>query len=241
MISFKQYLAEGKFRASPKLIHKFDVPMFSIFVESKYGDHYDADIWKDITHSFKLAKNKISSIGFPAMHVNAVFRTFPVGNLSMGSAHGNPTDSPKRKTLKYISLNAKLLNMVSNNDNPHILMDIADVIVHEWAHIWMFNNGVAFRDAVARYHEALVMSNRDKLPNGSNDKTDARTLQQLSDMVDFTGGYGLKSPDETWATAIDGFLSLAPYHRQRILSLMQIRGGRSIPNKRGQKYLKAIR
>lgn len=223
MIPFKQYLEEGKFRASPKLIHKFDLPMFSVFVESKYGDHYGERVWENISRAFKLARNKIGAIGFPSMHVNVVFRTFPVGNFSMGMAHGNPSDSPKRKKLKHISLNTKLLRILSTDESPDLINDIRDIIIHEWAHIWMFNNGAAFRTAVSQYHEALVMSNLDKLPTGI-DRTDSRVLQQLSDMVEFTGGYGLKSPDEAWATAIDGFESLPSYHRQRILRLMQTRG-----------------
>jgi hypothetical protein len=235
MIPFKQYLEEGKFRDSPKLIHKLDVPMFSIFLEQRQGDYGDDFTWGDISEAFKMAKKRINKMGLPSMHVNVVFKDYPEDESHVGGkAHGNPEASPKYKKLKSISLSKKFLYGLDNNYNV-TMNKLIPTIVHEWSHIWMFNNGKAFRNAIKQYHEALIMSNVDKVKGATSG---IERLQQLSDMVNFTGSYGLTDPDEAWATALQKFFQLHSYHRQRILELMQVRGPREIPNSRMQKHLK---
>jgi len=341
MITFKQYLEEGRFRESPKLIHKLDVPMFSIFLDSWDADNSDETTWGDVSEAFKIAKKKINKMGFPSMHTNVVFKDYgPKELTTLGKAHGNPESSPKHKKLKSISLSKKLLHGLENNYSV-IMNKLILTIVHEWAHVWMFNNGKEFRNAVKQYHEALTQSNIDKIPYKYEDpdrifqtfynrlysqtqntytkkqniklvniqnnvenilldvlndfgmyalaidseiiKKYANTIgkivynnltipneipkqiealnlekvfgdivknetqrrimkrddvrKQLSDLVNFTGAYGLKDPDETWATALEKFNALHPYHRQRIFELMQVRGPREIPNSRMQKHL----
>lgn len=226
----------GKFRKSSKLIHKLDLPMFSVFLESKDGDYGDDFTWSDVSEAFKMAKRRIDKMGFPSMHVNVVFKDYPEDESHVGGkAHGNPESSPKYKKLKSISLSKKFLYGLDNNYSM-TMKRLIPTIVHEWAHIWMFNNGQAFRNAIKQYHEALVMSNVDNIKSATSGMD---RLKQLSDMVNFTGAYGLTDPDEAWATAIQGFFKLHPYHRQRILELMQERSPRELPNMRMQQHLKS--
>lgn len=349
MTPFKQYLNEGKFRDSLSLDHLADVPMFSIFKDK--GIEIDDVTLHDVMEAFKLAKKRINKMGFSSMHVNAVFRTYdPVKERNvLGMAQGNPEAGRSFKKLKSISLSSKHLKQLDTN-YAIAFKKLVNTIVHEWGHIWMFNNGRTFRNAVKQYHEALVHSNIDKinldygdpikvmkgiydhliyttLPNLSKRpkklaivqdnvqnilldkleafgkyawaidmdlikryanrigtilvhdannpskayrqlralnmekvfgdeirkqaqyvalKKDPNVRQQLSDMVNFTGAYGLSNPDETWATALESFFKLDPYHRKRIFELMQTRPeprldsmGRLQPNARIQKHIKA--
>ena len=235
MKTFKDYMIqEGVFRKSTKLMHKMDVPMFSIFLEKEQGDFGDDFLWSDVAEAFKMAKKRINKMGFPSMHVNVVFKDYPEKESHVGGkAHGNPEASPKYKKLKSISLSKKFLYGLDNNYKA-TMRKLISTIVHEWAHVWMFNNGEAFRNAIKQYHEALIMSNVDKVKGVTSGML---RLQQLSDMVNFTGAYGLTDPDEAWATALQTFSKLHPYHRQRILELMQVREPRELPNMRMQRHL----
>lgn len=345
MKTFKDFyiLNEGRFRDSNKLTHIMDVPMFSIFTEPKYGEYINSsEINSNLKTALEVAKTRIQKMGFPSMHVNVVFQDTPG---AFGVASGNP--EARKHSLRHIDMNRRFLDhlLFANHRgldkyNPDQMIS---TLVHEWGHIWMYNNGQKFRNAVKQYHEALTHSNIDKVPHRYEDpirifqdfynrlgyqiqnnylkkqnvkliniqdnietflldvlnafgmyalaidrgvikkysniigeivfnnlqtpheilkqireldlekvfgnivkqetqrsllkKTDI--CKQLSDMVNFTGAYGLKNPDETWATAIQKFGTLDPYHRKRILELMQVRGPREAPNKRMQKHLKS--
>jgi hypothetical protein len=338
MITFKQYLEEGRFRDSKKLVHVMDVPMFSIFIEKSAVNRFNNPMVKKFVKDvFDIARTEIQHMGFPSMHVNVLFKHTPD---AYGLAHGNP--EKKGNKVKSISLSYRFLeylNGETNRDPKYTSTQLWKTIVHEWAHIWMFNNGQAFRKAVADYHEALTHSNIDKIPYNYVDPTRAfnffyqflimkafrnpdphklytivyekllDTLQelgmyamavdtdiikrysnnvsklilqhsnekhhiglieaiknlngpklfgnivkqetqsslmrnsqvrkQLSDLVNFTGAYGMSNPDETWATALEKFNTLHPYHRKRIFELMQVKEPRDVPNSRMKKHKKA--
>jgi hypothetical protein len=333
-----------------------DYPMFSVFISKDIMENMDRDRFMNYNKkkevfklAFEIARKRITHMGFPSMHVNVVFRHTPD---AYGLAHGGPDASRTyRRKSKSISLNQKFIDYISNPTEENLRYSfgtLVDTIVHEWAHIWMFNNGKAFRDAIKDYHEALTHSNIDKISsNYVNSETPRRVFKrfynvlyktivddymkkqsielkeiqidvrnilihnlndfgkyaltinlevikkysdviagivynnlqtpnkiptqvenlnlekvfgdiieqetqssvmkredvrkQLSDMVRFTGSYGLTNPDEAWATAIQKFNVLHPYHRKRILELMQVRGPRETPNKRMQKHKKIKR
>jgi len=175
MLSFKEYILTegGKFRKSQKLIHKMDLPMFSLFLDKSVPKDYNLgfDYYQDtIRDCFSDARTQIQKMGFPSMHTNVVFKDMDIaaGNRAAGSfvaglAHGNPTAQKDYKQLKSIGLNYLFVKGLGKNPEKYI-PKLTETIVHEWGHIWMFNNGKAFRNAITQYHEALVHSNVDKLP-----------------------------------------------------------------------------
>lgn len=236
-------ISEGKFRDSSKIIHIMNLPMFSIFVDSKNNDIIpDDDMWELVADAFKTAKQRIDKIGFPSMHVNAVFLQYPTKEFHVGGkAYGNPESPPKHKKLKHISLSTRFLDMLQTNYNGGYNL-LVKTIVHEWAHIWMFNKGESFRNAMKQYYDALISSNENTIDLTSIETKDTARKQLarklISDLINFTGSYGLTNPDEAWATAIEKFESLHPYHRKRIFELMQTNEPRQLPNKRLQKHIK---
>lgn len=345
MISFKEYIIrEGKFKDSNKIIKLGDYPMFTVYI--KKGDNISSDIMsykkyeKFMKEVFTISRDEIYKMGFSKMHSNVLFDETP-GDY--GKAQGRTDTKIGSKKLKTILLNKKFLRTDLSGRTGYNWDQLVPTIVHEWAHLWMFNNGKEFRDAVKQYHEALVHSNIDKIPlntanpfttmqlfydrvlhqiqnqyikkqnikisniqdnihnilldvlgkfgnwaylidneiikkysntigkiiyNSLNDpysigpqikalnlekvfgdivkygtqdqiSKNESVRKKLSDMVKYTGAYGLKNPDETWATALEKFQELDPYHRKRIFELMQINEPRQLPNKRMQKHNKA--
>ena len=343
-------LNEGKFRESPNILKLGDYPMFSVFMDS-----HSERLHERITNysnnetifkkAFEIARHDITKMGLPSMHVNVVFRYTP---RAFGIAHGIPDSSRTyRRKSKSISLSVRFIDNLSNpiiETLHYSFSTLVSTIVHEWAHIWMFNNGEAFRNAIKQYHEALVHSNIDKIPydygntqeifskfyNFISDHLDGLRsiyekkpsrltlsdisrrvkygltdafnayryasqvdtdfidqyvdrisdyiyhnitrmdiiipyikslnlekvfenkiknetqniivkrediLEQLSDMINFTGAYGLTTPDEAWATALEKFNILHPYHKKRIRELMQINEPRKKPNSRMQRHI----
>jgi hypothetical protein len=354
MITFKDYytINEGRFKHSPKVVHVMDLPMFSIFLEKQDSKelsetlHYVSD---QVIDAFQLSKKRIDKMGFPSMHVNVLFKDTSEVSVSNsgetgkvgGYATGNPKADKHYKKVKSIAINKDYLGLLETDFTGRIIIELIKVIVHEWAHIWMFNNGKAFRDAIIQYREAMVYSNIDKIPYPYYDKepkeiftkfrkylmslyyhiknnppqnlegmistslkryvsklgmksvmidpwqirkitdelmsvfesdlsyeevenfiekmnmdkffgnTIKDTIQpqlikrkevrdKLAKMAKFTRAYGLLDEDETWATAVEEFFTLDPYHRKRILELMQVKGQRELPNRRMQKHLNMV-
>lgn len=183
MISFKDYiLREGKFKDSDKINKLADYPMFSVYLDLDLGiggANYYTKLFlvnQDIVEQcFSDARTRIQKMGFPSMHANVVFKNMnkSVGQdatrFVAGLAHGNPEADKHYKSLKSIGLNYQFLKGVVMRPEKYA-PKLTETLIHEWAHVWMFNNGKAFRNAVKSYHEALLHSNIDKLPYKYFDK-----------------------------------------------------------------------
>jgi predicted SprT family Zn-dependent metalloprotease len=135
-----------EFKKSPKHIHLFDVPMFSIYVKEDQKEFFNETL--SISHNelkevFASARNKIIKMGFSAMHANVLFDDLRNRrNQNTGGAMGG-----------YASPNGKFMAIdISQLKN---LKYIEKVIVHEWAHLWMFNNSSGFKKAVKEFYNHL--------------------------------------------------------------------------------------
>jgi len=354
-MTFHEYytLNEGRrFRDSSKVTLFANYPMFSVYVPSMDGTSYRSAVAlkPEFERAFRDAKTAIQKIGFSSMHTNVLF--CPLEQTIVGRAMGNPEHPQGKRSSKYMKISSdyylsylhhyKLLEM--DEELETMLKDLTKTIVHEWAHLWMFNNGTNFTQAIKDYYEALTQSNIDKLPHphiskdeksyfdlftnqmqtlfrmfvsskikpqqamkevytklqsymvsvlgkkystiepdfvrdlsrtvyniiaNSNQATEFVTnfhnasidtkvrnevnklahpvmlknkinLNELTKLVQWTRSYGLTNHHETWATGIDDFEKLPPYHRQRILQLMQVRGGREMGSRHYSKNMEKI-
>lgn len=174
MIPFNKFytLNEAKFRDSKQVKHIYDVPMFSIYAhddliwgeEYQYGFEFpytrDPEIVKkmfiptmlskpEIKNVFAKARNKIHKIGFPSMHANIVFNDLSDRvNRNTGGGTGG-----------YASQNGKYMVIDFGGFDP--TRDYAvDIIVHEWAHLWMFNNSSNFKKAVEQHYKYLIQGQK---------------------------------------------------------------------------------
>ena len=191
-MTFKTFyhLREAKFRESKKVEHLYDLPMFSIFIKEDLlsnPEFIDEEIkilvnTKRVRNMFKEARNIITKLGFPSMHANVLFEDLskdinPHTNIEGG------VGGYAHKQGKYMSLDLSTLT--------------TNLIVHEWAHLWMFNNTKAFKSAVKEYYKHL----------------------QDSPLKDELGSYAMANDEELWATGIEEFLRFPPEHQKSILRL----------------------
>jgi hypothetical protein len=139
MIILKDILNEVKFRDMVKYEHIIDLPMFSIFVDKEVGK--DVNLFKVhtkyITKIFNGARNEIHRLGFPSMHSNVVFK-----NL-LGAYVGyaiRKTKSMEIDTRYFFGSDEKM---------------VINTIVHEWAHLYMFNRSKDFKKAVMDYYTKI--------------------------------------------------------------------------------------
>ena len=182
MVSFKTFskffdtyindavLSEARFRQSKKVKHIADLPMFSLFIDNDILDNENADKLSDsdVQSAFKEARNKISKMGFPAMHANVVFKDLSkdVNQNTGGGVGGRAT----RKG-KYMSIG---INQISNPEY------FAKIIIHEWAHLWMFNNSKGFKKAVKEYYKDLLDGFKPKAQhNETSDENRSLIFKQL--------------------------------------------------------------
>jgi len=183
-------LREARFRESKRVVHLYDLPMFSIFVKQDLlndPNFIEEEIntlanTKRVCNMFREARNIITKLGFPSMHANVLFEdlskdvnvhTNKVGEVG-GYAH---------RQGKYMSLDLSTLT--------------TNLIVHEWAHLWMFNNTKSFKKAVREYYNSVK-----------------------SPLKEILGDYAMANDDELWATGIDEFLRFPIEHRKAIIKLM---------------------
>jgi hypothetical protein len=237
MITFKKYILNegGLFRSSLKNIHMIDLPMFSLFYDKTLGGTFNmfaSTMDDELRNIFQQARTRIQKMGFPSMHVNVVFKNLNKAaemrvrkTRTVGIAHGNPKYRKKFKedggktSLRYMELDA---DFIYDLDDPSEYERLISAIVHEWAHLWMFQNTKTFRSAVMTFYNDLYKQ-YDPSTNSIKFILDKQTKDNVAKLVNWTKGYGMGSDDELWATALETFMDLPIQHRKSILNLMQIR------------------
>lgn len=133
-----EILTEAPFSKSKYITKLAEVPMFSIFVHNNvWNDPNNPVSHEDFQNAipqiekvFAQAKVYINKMGFKSMHANVVINDI-INDIAVttgtkgvaGYAH---------KQRKYMQIDTSQLM----NFNAFTV----DIIVHEWAHLWMFNN-----------------------------------------------------------------------------------------------------
>jgi len=145
MNNFSQFvtkvIAEAKFRESPTVEHLYDVPMFSVFRSRDISGMYNRVI-KDTRPVLASARNDLMKIGFPAMHANVVFDKLDMVNQHTGG-----------KTGAYAVVKGGYMVIGLKRQTKEALKA---TIMHEWAHLWMFNNSAGFTEAVKAYYKQIL-------------------------------------------------------------------------------------
>lgn len=208
MISFEKYFNENfrlqeSFRKSTKIKHLYDVPMFSIFAANDliWSDKFNHELdvpreldTKHVRNIFAEARKRINKMGFPSMHSNVVFKDLSKEkNRNTGEGVGGYA----HRAGKYMSV-----------DYNHFLNDSGDwpirVIVHEWAHLWMYNNSKGFKDAVKEYYKSLIDTQKPNISQKQETELpetfNKLVFKQLTDVwVPMIEGLFTKSVMEDWA------------------------------------------
>ena len=142
------FLNEGKIRKYKNIQHLFDAPMFSVYVtntvknDSLLNKLINVD---DIKKKCEAARNEIHRIGFPSMHANII-----IDNISAN--YRNNLQSSAGLAVPY---------------KQHMVIDVkhinVNVIVHEWAHLWMFNKPKNFKKSVNDVYDSLMAASINKI------------------------------------------------------------------------------
>jgi len=139
-------MMEAKFSQSKKVIPITKLPMFSVYLFKDDADKVESinELKENITNACTEARKKINKMGFPSMHSNILLKDLSeqVNQNTGGGVGGYATSKGKYMAIGLDSI-----------DNPNYLIE---VIIHEWAHLWMFNNSEGFKRAVREYYETLL-------------------------------------------------------------------------------------
>ena len=150
---YRNVITEAKFKQSGKIVLVKNYPMFTLY-RDKDIDISELNVYQDkMDNMFKEAKNRILKLGFPSQHANVVLRNIDSG--ASGEAY------PK---YRYMAIDFELFKMELTStfdDDDYVI----DVIVHEWAHLWMFNKGKSFEKAIKEVYDRIISNNIPTLDN----------------------------------------------------------------------------
>lgn len=173
---YKKLLTEATFRKSKQVKHLFDLPMFSVFAHKELNDELVNSLnTPEIKNIFKRARNTIAKMGFTSMHSNVMFRDLSDRvNINTGGKVGGFAHI----TGKYMTLDPKVF--FNNTEYAH------DIIVHEWAHLYMFNNSKGFNNAVKEFYNQLLskgkLNTTPKLEPKLPETFESQVFKQLSNV-----------------------------------------------------------
>lgn len=177
MISFKNFfnnlLFEGSVKSYKNFIHLVDLPMFSIFFDKSilenqelmqftvikrmktpegveqflehFGDHLKSIL--------REAQSSLGKIGFTRMHSNIVF-VDTSKSVNQNTGVTGDVAGYARRDKHYMAID---MSYFINNyrTNPDV---ISNTIVHEWAHLWFFQNSKAFKKSVQELYKDTVFN-----------------------------------------------------------------------------------
>jgi hypothetical protein len=150
---YRNVITEAKFKQSGKIVLVKNYPMFTLY-RDKDIDISELNVYQDkMDNMFKEAKNRIMKLGFPSQHANVVLRNIHGAN---GLAY------PKHR---YMAIDFKLFKMELTSTFDDDDYYVIDVIVHEWAHLWMFNKGKSFEKAIKEVYDRIISNNIPTLDN----------------------------------------------------------------------------
>lgn len=121
--------------------------MFSVYLFKDDADKVKSinELKENITNACTEARKIIAKMGFPSMHSNILLKDLSK-DVNWVTGEGGVGGYATRKG-KYMTVSLEQLN------NPNYLIK---VIIHEWAHLWMFNNSKGFKNAVKEYYNTLL-------------------------------------------------------------------------------------
>lgn len=154
MSGFKEYftLQEALFKKSKHNVPVVNLPMFSVFLEKEKDNSVDDVKLEElkntpnyIKHVFSEARKEIHKIGFPSMHVNVV-----IADLKQHKSHtGENVSGLAYAKRKFMKINYE--TFITRRE------EAIRTIVHEWAHLWMFNKGKKFREVISELYNSLIL------------------------------------------------------------------------------------
>jgi hypothetical protein len=167
-LNYYEHLEEYRtpFRTKKSHILLFDLPMFSIFLDVNLPEPNSTMIFfrkmetiaarlqglkTNIEKAFDSARYEIHKMGFPSMHVNVLIKNLSkdvnihTGGGVGGYAHGNE---------RYIDID--FMVFFDGITSEGYFKGLVNTIVHEWAHLYMFNRPKEFKTAIKGLYDYIT-------------------------------------------------------------------------------------
>ena len=187
--------------------------MFSIYVDatlSTINVRYTERSIKKKLDEFSQARNEIHKIGFPSMHANVVISDLSgESNQNTGAEKGDVAGQAHGWDTGFKKGSGQFTKGNEWNRVRYMKIDrnsiASDVIVHEWAHIWLANNSKEFRQAVKSFYFYLTKYAASQITpitapehlKKVSDEEDRRILKLWTDAFKGLITWGLKERDES--------------------------------------------
>ena len=135
--------------------------MFSVYLFKDDADKVENinELKEKMTDACTEARKIITKMGFPSMHSNILLKDLSK-DVNWVTGEGGVGGYATRKG-KYMTVSLEQIK------SPDYLIK---VIVHEWAHLWMFNNSKGFKNAVKEYYNALLNQYKTNFPTAQKQK-----------------------------------------------------------------------
>lgn len=117
-----------------------------------FGDHLKSIL--------REAQSSLGKIGFTRMHSNLVF-VDTSKSVNQNTGVTGDVAGYARTDKHYMAIN--MMHFINNyRTNPDV---ISNTIIHEWAHLWFFQNSKAFKKSVDDLYSNLVLSKENLIKN----------------------------------------------------------------------------
>jgi predicted metal-dependent hydrolase len=134
------------------------LPMFTIYIHKELMDKIENmdELKERMKGSCNEARKRIIKMGFRSMHSNIL-----IDDLSgeVNQITGGDVGGRAHRNGKYMTISLEMLRYPKN---------LIKVIIHEWAHLWMFNNSAGFKKVVRAYYKELLKDFK-KIPYEPNE------------------------------------------------------------------------
>lgn len=193
---FFKIINEAKFRNSKYLQHIMDVPMFSVFInneDTKTEDAFVLDksgpttLAADVKTNHAIVRDVLSAsrkeigkMGFASMHANIVIKDL---SNERNQITGGGIGGWAHRSRKYMTVDTGVM--------LDYFQGAVNTVVHEWAHLYLFNNSKAFKNAVKSLYKDVILGGAEKAVDTKKDLYGdfASNLGLMSNMPSKKKGY----------------------------------------------------
>lgn len=163
--TYENTITESVFRKSKYLWHISDVQMFSIYINrsvmSSITDNKRlVSLIEKVKDMCDFAVAELGRLGFRSMHANIV-----LDNLNWFVANKDQHGIGDETPFGLAHTNRKFISLDINNVERANLRHAGEILMHEWAHLYLFNNSTRFKQGIVKLFAQIRSNNTTKIIN----------------------------------------------------------------------------
>lgn len=153
---YKEYeniITEGKIAGSVKVSKYLSAPMFTVLVKNSVDKDELQKLSKPRFEKALInARHQIHELGFPSMHSYIIIDDLS-GHVNKNTGKRGDVAGYAYKSKKIIEVNLGTLLRYQTLDMQN---ETIKLVVHEWAHNWMYNQSKEFKASIKRFYRELL-------------------------------------------------------------------------------------